>query len=87
MSPTDLGRCDGVEETDAAVRDLFATFDRVGLDGVRYASTQVADSSTYVILFEQDEGIEDPPLEIPEYATACVASYLDPWSSARTCSR
>jgi hypothetical protein len=56
-----------VEEADAAVRDLFATFDRVGLDGVRYASTRVADSSTYVILFELDEGIEDPRLAIPEY--------------------
>jgi hypothetical protein len=76
-----------VEEADAAVRDLFATFDRVGLDGVRYASTRVADSSTYVILFELDEGIEDPRMAIPEYASACVASYLDPWSSARTCSR
>jgi hypothetical protein len=56
-----------VEEADAAVRDLFATFDRVGLDGVRYASTRVADSSTYVILFQLDEGIEDPRMAIPEY--------------------
>ena len=57
-----------VEEAEAAARDLFATFDRVGLDGVRYASTRVADSSTYVILFELDEGVEDPRLEVPEYA-------------------
>ena len=57
-----------VEEATAAVRDLFARFDRVGLDGVRYASTRVADSSTYVILFELDEGVEDPRLEVPEYA-------------------
>jgi hypothetical protein len=58
---------ESVEEADAAVRDLFATFDRVGLEGVRYASTRVAESSTYVILFELDEGIEDPRLAIPEY--------------------
>ena len=56
-----------VEEADAAVRELFATFDRVGLDGVRYASTRVGDSSTYVILFELEEGIEDPRMAIPEY--------------------
>jgi hypothetical protein len=56
-----------IEEADAAVRDLFATFDRVGLEGVRYASTRVVDSSTYVILFELAEGIEDPRFAIPEY--------------------
>ena len=56
-----------LEEGEAAVRDLFATFDRVGLEGVRYASTRVVDSSTFVILFELEEGIEDPRLAIPEY--------------------
>jgi hypothetical protein len=56
-----------VEEGEAAVRDLFATFDRVGLEGVRYASTRVVNSSTFVILFELEEGIEDPRLAIPEY--------------------
>jgi hypothetical protein len=56
-----------LEEAEAAVQDLFATFDRVGLEGVRYASTRVADSSTFVILFELAEGIEDPRLAIPEY--------------------
>lgn len=48
------------------MRDLFATFDRVGLEGVRYA-TGVVDSSTFVILFELAEGIEDPRMAIPEY--------------------
>jgi hypothetical protein len=56
-----------LEEGMAAVRELFATFDRVGLDGVRYASTRVADSSTFVILFELAEGVEDPRLAVPEY--------------------
>jgi hypothetical protein len=58
---------ESVEEGEAAVRDLFATFDRTGLEGVRYASTRVVDSSTFVILFELAEGIEDPRLAIPEY--------------------
>ena len=56
-----------VEEAAAAVRDLFATLDRVRPEGVRYASTRVVDSSTFVILFELEEGIEDPRLAIPEY--------------------
>jgi hypothetical protein len=58
---------ESVEEGQAAVRELFATFDRVGLEGVRYASTRVLDSSTFVILFELAEGIEDPRMAIPEY--------------------
>jgi hypothetical protein len=58
---------ENVEEGEAAVRELFATFDRVGLEGVRYASTRVADSSTFVILFELEDGIEDPRMAIPEY--------------------
>jgi hypothetical protein len=56
-----------VEEAAAAVRDLFATLDRVRPEGVRYASTRVVDSSTFVILLELAEGIEDPRPAIPEY--------------------
>ena len=57
---------DSVEEAEAAVRDLFATLDRVRPEGLRYASTRV-DSSTFVILTELAEGIEDPRMTIPEY--------------------
>jgi hypothetical protein len=56
-----------VEEAEAAVRDLFATLDRVRPQGVRYAWTRVVDSSTFVILLELAEGIEDPRPAIPEY--------------------
>jgi hypothetical protein len=56
-----------IEEGEAAVRDLFATLDRVGLEGVRYASTRVVDTSTFVILLELADGIEDPRLAVPEY--------------------
>ena len=35
--------------------------------GIRYASTRVADSSTFVILFELEEGAEDPRPAIPEF--------------------
>jgi hypothetical protein len=45
---------------------LFAARDYVRPEGVRYASTRVADSSTFVILLELAEGVEDPRPVIPE---------------------
>jgi hypothetical protein len=56
-----------IEEAEAAVRDLFTTLDRVRPEGLRYASTRVVDSSTFVILLELADGIEDPRPAIPEY--------------------
>jgi hypothetical protein len=56
-----------VEEAEAAARDLFATLVRVGPEGLRYASTRVVDSSTFVALIELADGIEDPRPAIPEY--------------------
>jgi hypothetical protein len=56
-----------LEEAEAAVRDLFATLDRVRPEGIRYASTRVAGSSTFVILVELADGSEDPRPAIPEY--------------------
>jgi hypothetical protein len=56
-----------VEEADAAVRDLFATLDRVRPKGLRYASTRVVDSATFVIVTELADGIEDPRPAIPEF--------------------
>lgn len=49
-----------IEEATAAVRDFFATLDRVRPGGLRYASTRVVDRSTFVILTELADGIEDP---------------------------
>jgi hypothetical protein len=56
-----------LEEAEAAVRDLFTTLDRVRPESLRYASTRVVDSSTFVILFELADGIEDPRRAIPEF--------------------
>src|SRR5262245_6630081 len=56
-----------IEEAEAAVRDLFATLDRVRPEGLRYASTRVADTSTFVIMVELADGIEDPRPAIPEF--------------------
>ena len=59
---------ESIEEAEAGVRDLFTTLDRVRPEGLRYASTRVADSSTFVILIELADGIEDPRPAIPEFA-------------------
>jgi hypothetical protein len=56
-----------VQEAEAAARELFATLDRVRPEGVRYASTRVVDSSTFVILLELADGVEDPRPAIPEF--------------------
>jgi hypothetical protein len=50
------------------VHDLFATLERVRPEGLRYASTRVADSSTFVILVELADPGEDPRPAIPEFA-------------------
>jgi hypothetical protein len=57
-----------VDEAEAAVHELFATLDRVRPEGLRYASTRVADSSTFVILVEIADGVEDPRPAIPAFA-------------------
>jgi hypothetical protein len=56
-----------VDEAEAAARDLFATLDSVRPEGLRYASTRVVDGSTFVILTELADGIEDPRPAIPEF--------------------
>jgi hypothetical protein len=56
-----------VEEAEAAVRELFATLDRARPEGLRYASTRVAGTSTFVILTELADG-EDPQPAIPEFS-------------------
>lgn len=56
-----------VDEAEAAVRDLFATLARVRPEGIRYASTRVVDSGTFVILTELADGSEDLRRAIPEF--------------------
>lgn len=56
-----------MEEAEAGVREMFATLDRVRPGGLRYASTKVVDGSTFVILTELADGVEDPRPAIPEF--------------------
>jgi len=58
---------DTISEAVAAVRTLFEALDRAHPAGVRYASTRVADTSTFVAMFELAEGSEDPRPAMPEF--------------------
>ena len=49
-----------LDEAMAATRDMFATLNQGRPEGLRYASTRVVDNSTFVAMFELDDGIEDP---------------------------
>jgi hypothetical protein len=79
-----------LEAAEAGVRELFATLDRVRPEGLRYASTRVADGSTFVILFELADGIEDPRPGSPSTCasrSSSRAGWKDRrWSSASTSS-
>ena len=56
-----------VEQAEAVARDLFAALERERPQGLRYASTRVIDTSTFVALFELADGMEDPRPGLPEY--------------------
>ena len=56
-----------LDEAVGAVRDLFTVLDRLRPEGLRYASTRVAESATFVILVELANGAEDPRPTIPEF--------------------
>jgi hypothetical protein len=81
---------DSVEEAEAAVRELFATLDRLRPAGLRYASTRVADTSTFVILIELADGLQDPARRSPSSGgswSSSRAGWTDRrWSSASTSS-
>ncbi|MEV4417696.1 hypothetical protein [Catellatospora sp. NPDC049609] len=60
-------RDDALGQAQAAASELFAVLARLRPDGIRYASTRVTDTGTFVILLELADGIADPRLEIPEF--------------------
>jgi hypothetical protein len=64
-------RPDRVADVEAAVQKTFAAIDAAQPQGVRYASTKLADGVTFVVLLELagEVGPGDNPLNaIPEFA-------------------
>jgi hypothetical protein len=54
-----------VEDAEAAARQLFSALARVQPEGLRYASTRVADSSTFVAVIELKTAAKTPGQRSP----------------------
>ncbi len=57
---------EAVTDVENAVTKMFASIDAARPEDVRDASRRVADTETFVILLELDEGVENP-LPVPEF--------------------
>jgi hypothetical protein len=68
-----------IDDAMAGVRELFAALERAHPEGLHYASTRVAGTSTFVILLELAEGADDPRSLIPEFPRfqEKLANFLD----------
>ncbi|WP_216329296.1 hypothetical protein [Deinococcus aestuarii] len=60
-------RGEHLSDIEGAVRTLFAAIQAQQPQGVRYASSRLGDSSTYVILLALDQPGENPLASIPEF--------------------
>jgi hypothetical protein len=54
-------------DVEAAARRMFAAIERAAPDGVKYASTRLADGTTYVAVLEVADGVDNPLPGIPEF--------------------
>jgi hypothetical protein len=46
---------------------MFSAIERARLEGVRYASCRLADTATFVILLQIQDGIQNPLPTVPEF--------------------
>lgn len=53
-------------EVERAVQGLFAAIERASPEGIRYASTRLADQLTYVAFLQVDDGVDNPLPSLPE---------------------
>lgn len=58
---------DSVDDVEARVAKMFAAIEQTQPAGVRYASCRVAGSTTFVILLQFADGIENPLPGVPEF--------------------
>ncbi len=58
---------DCVTQVDQAVEKMFAAIDEAEPKDVRYASCKAADGTTYVILLEIGDGVDNPLPAVPEF--------------------
>jgi hypothetical protein len=60
-------KTDSVADVEAAVTAMFSALERARPQGVRYASCRLADSATFVILLQVQDGIDNPLPTVPEF--------------------
>jgi hypothetical protein len=58
---------ESVADVEAAVTTMFSAIERARLEGVRYASCRLADTATFVILLQIQDGIQNPLPTVPEF--------------------
>ena len=60
-------KAERVADVEAAATTMFSAIEQAQPEGVRYASCRLADSATFVILLQLEEGIENPLAAVPEF--------------------
>ena len=58
---------ESIKDIESAVQTMFAALDLVQPKGVRYASSQLSDGATFVILLALENPAENPLPAIPEF--------------------
>lgn len=60
-------KADKAAEMEKAAREMFAAIDAAQPQGVRYASSRLADGETYVILLALDDDESNPLVAVPAF--------------------
>ena len=60
-------KAERVADVEAAATTMFSAIEQAQPEGVSYASCRLADSATFVILLQLEEGIENPLAAVPEF--------------------
>jgi quinol monooxygenase YgiN len=61
-------KADKAAEMEKAAREMFAAIDAAQPQGVRYASSRLADGETYVILLALDDDESNPLVAVPAFS-------------------
>jgi hypothetical protein len=58
---------ESVAEAEAATKAMFASLEEAAPAGVRYASSRLSGSNTFVVLVQIEDGVENPLPAVPEW--------------------
>ena len=52
-------------DAEAAIKKVFSAIEQAQPAGVRYASSRLADGTSFVVLFEAEDGVDNPLVALP----------------------